>query len=416
MPSIKTFATGAAALALGCATFTLPAVADDHAWFNVKNMLLTDSQTPEIVVKNTANNHQLSNLNLTVQGNTIAVSVGGAVECTGITSENYKWRHGAYLSAGGFGIGRTSLLMSEDIPYSSNINRTGDLDAHTFQMPKNLLSNPQIGIDPAALILAEADKAPDRLKYLQQDHIIMATLPVRWESLCAEYSRNKIIKKTTIEANQPVSYLTKDIPLRIVYKGDPQLTNLNAQIANSPAMQGGFKAADQVPVITKMNFQPNLPHHTGACPANTKIRVFYQGHGKGAIQIRIAEGNNYIADSGTTAFDGTKGQKYFDFYIQVPKATASQINKTVNHTLKAVVRTRISGPSWDTPYKEMDVVVWKHRCTPQLNPSLGGGPVGGVNGGGYKQGGGAAKPSVVPILPLKKAAPSEPEAPVKRAQ
>lgn len=409
MLSTKNFVLGASALALGFAALTGPAVADDKSWHYVKDMLVQSNNVPEIIVKNTAGNHQLSNLNLAIQGSTIAVSVGGAVECLGTTSENAFQRRGAYLSDGAFGIGRSALVMQKDLPNSGDINHVSDMDAKTFQLPKASLASPHIGLDPVALVLAEADKAPDRLKYLRQDHVIMAKLPIRWESTCRPYTRYKVRKETVIEAYDDTSYLTKDVPVKIVYKGDPQLTNLNPLIAKSPAMQGGFKANEQIPVITKMNFQPNLPHHVGACPANTKIRVFYQGHGKGAIQIRIADGNKYIADSHTVAFDGTQGQKYFDFYIQVPAATASQLNKTVEHTLKAVVRTRIAGPSWDTPYKEMDVVVWKHRCTPQVNPALGGGAIGGYK----KNGGGSGLP---PVFKPKKIEPVDPTpAPARRA-
>lgn len=394
MPTIKTLTlrASAVALTLGLAGgLAAPAAADDQYWSYVKGMVVTtNNQVPEIVVKNTAANHQLSSLNLTVQGSTIAVSIGGAVDCLGITYEDAFKRHGAFLSEGAFGIGRTGLLMKQDLPSSSDINHVSDMDAHTFQMPKNLLANPQIGLDPAALVLAAADKAPDRLKYLQQDHVIMATLPIRWESTCRPYTRYKVKKETLLEAGPTGSFMTKDVPVKIVYKGDPQLTNLNAQIANSvPAV--GFKAGPQIPVIQSMTFQPNLPHHTGACPATTKIRVFYQGHGKGAVQITIADGNNIIANSGTKAFDGTDGQQYFDFEIQVPKATLSQLNKTVNHTLKASVRTRATGPGWDNAYTVKDTAVWKHRCTPQVNPAVGGGAVGGYK----KNDNGGSTPSVI---------------------
>ena len=412
MFAIKTFVRGTTALAVTLGALCTPATADDQDWHYVKDMVLTNSQTMEIVVKNTAANHQLSSLNLGIQGSTIAVSVGGAVDCLGTTSENALKRHGAFLSEGAFGIGRTSLVMQKALPNSNSIDHVSDIDAKLFQMPKALLANPQIDLDPVALVLAAADQAPDRLQYLRQDHVIMASLPIRWESTCTPYTRYKVKKKTLIEADATGSYLTRDVPVKIVYKGDPQLTNLNAQVANSlpsPAFQN-----NPIPVIQTMTFQPNLPHHVGACPATTKIRVFYQGHGKGAVQITIEDAGKIIANSGTKPFNGAQGQQFFDFEIQVPKPYASQLNKTVNHTLKAAVRRKASGhPSWDTSYETMATVVWKHRCTPQVNPALSGNTLGGNTLGGAKfdgtNGGGSAKPMLKP----KRMAPVDPTRPAR---
>jgi hypothetical protein len=393
-----TLTQGAAALALGFAVltttpFTTPALADDSHFEGVMNMdVWTSTPAAQVVVRNIAGNHHIDSLNLAVQDNSIAVGVSGLVDCTGTQFENWAQRYGYFLSSGAFGIGRTSLLLSEALPNSSDIDHNSALGHHGFQLPIAQLANPQIGLDPTALVLAAAEQSPDKLAWLRQDHILTVKIPLRWEADCASYTRNKITKKTIVEA-ATTSYLTKDVDLKIKYEGDPQLFALNAQIGQG-GVPKGFLAGPQPLKITSAQFQPNMPHHVGACPATTKIRVFYQGHGKGAVQITIADGNNIIANSGTKAFDGTDGQQVFDFNVQVPQATPSQLNKTVNHTLKASVRTRDSGPSWDTPYKTMATVVWKHRCTPQVNPALGG-TVGGGSIGGVKQG----KPNpTVPVI------------------
>src|SRR3546814_13766626 len=78
---------------------------------------------PEITIGNIAANHLLANLDLAIQETTIAVVVGGYVECLGTVSENWKEREGYALKGGAFGLGRTSLLMSKALPSSSSIDR-----------------------------------------------------------------------------------------------------------------------------------------------------------------------------------------------------------------------------------------------------------------------------------------------------
>ncbi|GAB4394979.1 MAG: hypothetical protein Tsb0032_25120 [Kiloniellaceae bacterium] len=424
MHALKIFALKATVFAVGVSALAAPALADEKQWHNVKNMTLsTNNNVAQVTVRNIAGNHHINSLNLAIQGHTIPVSVGGAVECLGITSENLTWRHGAYLQEGAFGIGRTSLLMSQGIPYSGDIDRTGHLDAHGFQMPVALLNNPQIAVDPVALVLAAADKAPNKVQYLRQDQVIMAEIPIRWESTCAEYSRQKILKKTITEAYEPVSYLTKNVALKIVYKGDPQLFGLNAQLGQAGQQPGGFQAAPSSLKITAMTFQPNMPHHVGACPATTRIRVFFQGQGKGALRIRINDSGKTIHTSPQIAFDAQNGKQHYDFEIATPKASKADLNKTVAHNLQAYFRGKDEqAQTWPSQYQPMDTALWKHRCTPQVNPGLVGG-AGGYSGGiqqGGPQQGGQAKPGVTPsattILP-KRAVPVDPTpAKPKRAQ
>src|SRR3546814_12405252 len=69
---------------------------------------------PEITIGNIAANHLLANLDLAIQETTIAVVVGGYVECLGTVSENWKEREGYALKGGAFGLGRTSLLMRSE--------------------------------------------------------------------------------------------------------------------------------------------------------------------------------------------------------------------------------------------------------------------------------------------------------------
>ncbi|MGF1628066.1 MAG: hypothetical protein ACFCUT_01210 [Kiloniellaceae bacterium] len=416
MQPLNTFAKGAAVLALGLAALAAPALADDSQLYSATSIdVKLYDPAPEITVRNVAGNHQLSALQLAVQENTIPFAIGGHVDCLGTTSENLTWRHGAYLSSGAYGIGRTSLLMSKSLPDSSNINHTSDMDAHTFQMPVGLLGNPQIGVDPVAIVLAAAEQTPSKIAYLRQDRVITVQFPIRWESTCAPYSRNKISKQTVVEANNPRSFITKDVTLKIVYQGDPQLFEVNAQLAQGGGLPNQVEVGDQPFKVTSMQFQPNMPHHVGACPATTTIRVFYQGQGKGEIRIRVNDGGSTIYNSPKIAFDSKNGKQHHDFEIATPKASIFDLNKTVAHALKVYVRGKADNEQiWPVHYQLMDQAAWNHRCTPQMNPTIGGATGSGKVAGGSQSGGAGQAPT--PTLQLKQ--PETQPAPriIKRAQ
>jgi hypothetical protein len=387
----------AAALAAGLAALATPALADESHLYGAKSMdVMVSGAVPVVTVRNVAANHNLASLQLAVQENQLALSVGGHVECLGTTSENLTWRHGSFLRDGAFGIGRTDLLLSKALPSSTSIDHVKDMDARTFQLPVAQLAHPQIGIDPVAVVLQHADKAPDRLQYLRQDHVITEEIPIRWESTCASYSRNKISKDTAYEAQQPLSRVVKHATLQIKYQGDSQLFAVNAQLSQGGGLPGQLQAGAQPFKVTEMQFQPNMPHHVGACPATTKIRVFYQGQGKGALRIRVNDGSSTIYDSPAITFDGKNGKQHHDFEIATPKASKFDLNKTVAHPLKVYVRGKAdSEPVWPAHYQIMGQATWNHRCTPTLNPALGG----------------------APAVQSKQPAPAAPAAPViKRAQ
>lgn len=414
MPSFKTLAQGASALAFAYGALTAPALADDsHLYAGVKNMDVSLSGgTPLVTVRNVAANKLLQNLTLDVQENTIAVGVGGYVECLGTTSENWKFRHGYHLSFGAFGIGRTSLLMSKDLPSSSSIDHVQDMDAHTFQMPANLLGNPQIGVDPVAAILAAAEQAPDKLAWLRQDHVLTVKIPLRWEAGCGSYTRNKITKRNIIEYPD-TSYLTKDVDLKIAYKGDPQLyiPKVNAQLGQGLPDQigGGYPPLK----ITSMQFQPNMPNHVGACPKSVPMRVNYTGQGKGDLRIRIAFGNTPEHESQVIAFDAKNGPQHYDFELETPYIQNNNLNNTIQYNLRVFISGKGAGEQSWTSYQLMDSAVWKVRCTPQVNPVLGGGGVGGKAPAyqGGQQGGGKAKP----VLRLQQPETQPPARPARQS-
>lgn len=406
MPQIDTFAKGAAVLALGFGLLATPALADDQQLYGVTNIDIWASPPgPQIVVRNTAANHHIDSLNLAVQGNTIAVGVGGYVECTGTQSENAFKRSGHYLSSATYGIGRTNLLVGKALPDSQSIDHTGDMDAHTFQLPVAKLADPQIAVDPVAVVMAAANAAPNKVQWLRQDHTLTVKIPLRWEAECASYTRNKVTKQTIREAAEP-SYLTKDVELKIKYVGDQQLFAVNAQIAQG-GLPNQFPAGPQPLEITSAQFQHDMPHHEGACPATKPVRVFYQGQGQGELRIRISAGNTPLQESGVIAYDSKNHTQNYVFELETPKGGA--LNNTIMHNLRVFVVTRSAGEqTWPNEYQLMDQAVWKTRCTPGLNPLLGtGGGTGDSPGyAGNQQGGAKAKPAT--ILPLPQAEPQRP--------
>ena len=414
MPPFTTFAGRAAIMVLGLTALAAPALADDSQLYGVTNIdVKLSGAEPEVTVKNVAGSHHLNALQLAVQGNTVPVAVSGHVDCTGTQIENWTYREGHFLSSAAFGIGRTSLVMGKALPGSSDIDRDSAMSANTFQLPVATLANPQIGIDPVAIVLAAAEQAPSKVGYLRQNHVISVKIPLRWEASCAPYIRNKITKKTIIESAQP-SYLTKDVTLKIVYQGDPQLFDVNAQLAQGGGLPDQLQAGAQPFKITQMTFQPNMPHHVGACPATTKIRVFYQGQGKGEVRIRVNDGSSTIYDSPKIAFDSQGGKQHHDFEIATPKASKFDLNKTVAHLLKVYVRGKAENEqTWPAHYQVMDTATWNHRCTPQLNPAVGG-ATGSGKVGGFQNGGASQAPT--PTLQLKQ--PETQPAPriIKRAQ
>ncbi|WP_420347906.1 hypothetical protein [Pelagibius sp.] len=396
MHPFSTLSLGASALCFSLCAVISSALADDSQLFGVADIdIQATPPGPQIVVRNIAGNHHISNVNLAVQGNSFAFGIGGYVECTGVQIENYALREGHLLSGGAFGIGRTSLLMSKALPDSLSINREGDMDAHTFQVPVALLANPQIDIDPAAIVMAAAEQAPSKFDYLRKDQVIEVKIPVRWEAQCNSYTHNKITKKTLVEADiDQVSYLTKDVTLKIKYQGDPQLFQMSAKLGGE--QPGQFQVGDQPFKITSMSFQPDMPHYVGGCPDETTIRVDYMGQGRGEIRIRVNDGGQTIYNSPNIAFDAKDGKQSHEFEIAVPKPPQHQLNQTKHHNLQVYVSGKSEEEQlWPAYYQQMDAALWKHRCTPVMNPVLGGANTG--QKGGYQQQG----PGLSPVLPKR---------------
>lgn len=266
---------------------------------------------PELTVRNVANSNKLSDVQLAIQQANLSIGVSGHVDCTGTQIENFTFREGHFLSGGKFGVGRTSLIVSKALPNSTDINHISDMDAHVFNLTFAQLAGGQIGVNPTALIMAAANSAPNKVTYLRQNHTINVTVPIRWESDCNKYIRNKIVKNTIVEA-ATTSYATKDITLKIKYVGDPDLQYvLNAQLGNQ-GNNGGIQAGPQNHInITGGSVIEGIVDLKTKCPGQAAFKVRVTGNGNGHVKIRINDDGATIANS--PAIELVNGKAEFAF-------------------------------------------------------------------------------------------------------
>ncbi len=419
MPSFKTFAMGVSALALGFAALTAPAVAgqtSDHV-YNIQ--LSQDGISGIVTLQNISANKHVNSVNIQPTKPNVNISMSGWVSC-----EKPPYAYTSHLDEkktkmyyGRLGLAHNQVWV-QDVLYEkqykpsyafwkqkgvSNFSEkvTQSVNQPDFVVPLSEIKNgpADLRFDPIALfnqkLQDHVSGGGDKVAFLRQDHSFSIERPISLGAHC--YFTNNGHNTTTGGAWETVM-----VPLTVMYKGDPAINDtpvLNAQIAEGTPNQ--LQAGPSPFKITSMTFQPNMPHHVGACPATTKIRVNYMGQGKGELYIRINDGSETIHNSTKIAFDSKNGKQYYDFEIDTPKASKFDLNKTVAHNLRVYVRGKDADEQvWPSHYQPKDTAVWKHRCTPQVNPVLSGGVVGGV-----KQGGGAS-PS--PAVKPKRAEPVDP--------
>lgn len=372
----RTFGAAAALIAFA----TLPAHADENYKSGADDIgIIVHNSTPVLTVRNTAQNKQLSALALEVQENGIAVELGGHVDCKGTTSENLTWRHGWYFGAASIGIGEDSFVQSVQTGTNSDINVASHMAAENFDVSLATLGDQAIGIDPVALVMQKAAQhGGGELDYLREDRSFNVTLPVRFEAQCNNFSRNKITKKTVIEAFQPFSYVIKDMTVRIDYQGDPGLYQLNAQIANMN-QNGGIQAQDQNFInVTGGSFLEGEVHKQGECPMTADFKLKLTGAGDGDIKIRIAdtEGTFQITtasldfDQGSVVYDFSQDLKLHD-PNQMPSYT---LNKKIDHLYRVWYSAKTKSEQFfPANYQPLPVSLsWSHTCIKEvkLNPVI----------------------------------------------
>ena len=436
MPSFKTSATGAAALALGYAAFTAPAAAGQTSDHVYSIQLSQDGISGNVVLKNTSANKHVNAVKIEPTKPTVSISMSGWVSCEKPPAlyESYLAQNATKMYFGTLGLPHDKVWPLQVLheaeylpsyaewkrnnPITAAHKQTHSVDQDPFVVPLAKVKNgpANLRFDPVALfnqkLQEHVNGGGDKVDFLRQNHTFSVERPISLGATCT-FRHNNPNKSTYGGAWETVM-----VPLTVHYEGDPAINDtpvLNAQIAQGGGLPNQIQGGPSPFKITSMSFQPNMPHHVGACPATTKIRVNYMGQGKGEIRIRINDGGKTIHNSQKIAFDSKNGKQFYDFEIETPKASKFDLNKTVAHSLRVYVRGKDEKEqTWPSHYQMMDTATWKHRCTPQVNPGLVGG-VGGYNGG-VKQGGGQAKPSAMPILP-KRAVPSDPvPAKPKRAE
>ncbi|GAB4352504.1 MAG: hypothetical protein Kow00114_01230 [Kiloniellaceae bacterium] len=413
MFTAKTFARGASALALcltALAAFAVPAVAGQTSDHVYSIDLSRDGIDGIVTLQNVSANKHVNAVKIEPTKPSFSLSMAGWVSC-----EKPPYGYGAYLDEaktklyfGRLGLANNQVVeqgVLHSVQYkprfaywkpknSSNFSEktTVDGNASDFVVPLATVKNgpADLRFDPVALFNAKLQQhvngGGDAVEFLRKDQSFSVERPVSLGAHCY-FSRAGKLKGTG------GAWETVMVTLTVQYKGDPAINDtpvLNAQIAGGTKNQ--LQAGPSPLKITSMQFQPNMPHHVGACPATTKIRVNYMGQGKGEIRIRINDGGKTIHDSQKIAFDSQSGKQFYDFEIETPKASKFDLNKTVAHSLTVYVRGKDENEQlWPATYQPMDNATWKHRCTPQVNPALGGGAVGGYK----KDDDGGATPAII---------------------
>lgn len=368
---------------------------------------------PTLTVENTSNSNQISDLSLAVKESSVAIPITGQATCSGVQFENFAQRFGHYLSHGAFGVGDATFVVKEDLPDSTDINRSAAVGDGVFNLSINQLKGGQIGIDPVALVMQAANQAPNKAQFLRKDQLLVAKIPVRFEGACAYYERNKITKKTIREAGE-LSHRVVDVDLRIVYKGDPDLQQISLQLGQSGiGGQGGVQSIPQNFIeVTDGTFLQGEVHKSGRCPMTANFKLELTGAGDGQVKVRVRDDGDSYFQLTSQPIDFVKGKAIFEFSHELKRlAPFDKLNHAYQHDYKVYVSSKATGEQFfPAKYQGLPVSLqWSHECTKEavVNPSLSLGGVGGV-GGKLDQpaDGGAATPSI-PTLGAVNIAPAD---------
>jgi hypothetical protein len=386
--------TLSAALALGLAVLAGPALANQTSDHVYSIDLQRDGISGFVTIRNVSANKHVSAVKIEPTKSSVSLSMAGWVSCENppAFAESLFVQNGTKMYFGTIGLGHDQVWEQQvlhEAPYLPSYaewhrseplapakKQTYSVNQAAFVVPLAKVKNgpADLRFDPIALfnekLQQHVNGGGDAVAFLRQDHSFSVERPISLGATCM-FRFNNPNKNTNGGA-----WATAMVPLTVQYKGDPAINDtpvLNAQIVQGGGVANQLQAGSQPFKITTMQFQPNMPHHVGACPAKTTIRVTYMGQGKGEIRIRINEGGSTIHNSSVIAFDSKNGWQHYDFEIATPKALPHQLNKTVEHDLRVYVRGKDEkAATWPASYQPMDAAVWKHRCVPQVNPSLGG--------------------------------------------
>lgn len=396
MSSFSTASLRSATLALGTCLAALagPALANGTSDHVSSIDLQRDGISGFVTIRNVSANKHVSAVKIEPTKSSFSLSMAGWVSCEKppAFAESLLVQNGTKMYFGTIGLGHNKVWEQQVLheaaylpshaewhrsePLAPAKKQTYSVNQAAFVVPLAKVKNgpANLRFDPVALFNEKLQQhmngGGDAVQFLRQDHSFSVERPISLGATCM-FRFNNPNKNTNGGA-----WATVMVPLTVQYKGDPAINDapvLNAQIVQGGGLPNHIEIGAQPFKITTMQFQPNMPHHVGACPAKTKIRVSYMGHGKGEIRIRINEGATTIHNSPVIAFDSKNGWQHYDFEMATSKALPHELNKTVEHDLRVYVRGKdATAVSWPVSYQPMDQAVWKHRCTPQVNPVLGG--------------------------------------------
>ncbi|WP_422367142.1 hypothetical protein [Pelagibius sp.] len=406
MYPFKTLCFSVGALAAGLA-FSGPVLAQAQYSEYVDSIQLSRAEGIhiDVVLQNTSANKDLNAVNIQPKSNTLELDLFGHIKCSKdkkITSHKARAYFGP-VNLVNDQINATTALYEDGAAFPGFILWTGNLNGWVteanedipFSIPLAQIKqgSPAVRFDPVAelnkKLQTHLGEGKSKASFYQKEQFFTVQRPITLAGWC---KRSPGVAKA--------GYRTVMMALTIRYEGDPEVKNTPVLSPKIGGQQPGqFQVGDQPFKITSMTFQPDMPHYVGGCPDEATIRVDYIGQGRGEIRIRVNDGGQTIYDSPKIAFDSKDGKQSHDFEIAVPKPPQHQLNQTKHHNLKVYVRGKGEDEQfWPAHYQQMDAALWKHRCTPVMNPVLGGANTG--QKGGYQQGGNQAKPAVIPKLRL----------------
>ncbi|MBX2833390.1 MAG: hypothetical protein KTR28_00295 [Micavibrio sp.] len=425
-PTIKTLVLGASVVAIGLGTSAINKQA--HAANKGTSEYVKDvdidfagSTTPVINIINTSADKDIEKIKPTVQSNSLNLTIDGFVECKKQNKVDFL---GAWAYFGGVGIGGFGQLATQgtlhdekiDVAYTTKEDQLAEATEDTFSIPLNKIKNghPALRIDP----LEELEKARQSyngsdLDFYKNDREIIVQRPISLGAICGKLANTD---------KRSVGFETKNASIKIKYKGDKNLLEkpkLNAQLNGNVPNQ--VQQNPNLPFqLNDVDFQPNIPNYVGKCipDQNPKIRMNFNvaGGKKGQIDLRVkGVSNTYAMDGVYFQTSGIvknpqNGGGFLEFNFPLKEMLsqdnyafmAVSNNKTWNHNMKIEARYKnFDGSNQWSQWTEFDGKVFKHRCTPQLNPQLKGAVNGGVKA--YDNGGDKTPKLDVQIKPSKPA-------------
>lgn len=349
-------------------------------------------QAAVINIENNAANKHINSLNLKVKEQKMDFTLSGSITCRKGNKIKYSGNVAYFgpIALGGFGQVVTSATLHSENNIDAAVHKEGSNEIveyaeDVFSVPLNKVKNghPTVKVDPIAelnkKLQAHIQGGGTKLSFYQQDQQIVLQRPISLAGYCHKNGDAK------------PGYASGNHTIQIKYKGDPQLNDkavINAAIGQQ---MGNIQVNPNLPFkLNSAEFQPNLPHHIGKCipDQNPKIRMNFtvSGGKKGVIDLKVeAVSNQYAAygnyfETAGMVRDPKNGNSHLDFSFPLKEMLSqdkysymTQPNKTYYHNMRIKARYRdFDSNNW-TEYKDFGTAVYRHRCTPQLNPSLGNG-------------------------------------------